>query len=173
MDVGTYEKSFDNRCAALVSRDGRAPRAGQNRKTCRVNGLRLISLLSMARGAQVSRAARGSNRGRDSTTEVSRYRLRCHFETFEDMGNEQWANVEQPPGLLVESHSQDGCATCHATSCAKCQKCCVLLHFVALRCMGGKLPSTSSGRAGQAHSTGSGQAALQRSCALETALAPP
>ena len=77
MDASKYEKSLDNRCAALVSREGRAPRAGWNCKPCRVNGLRLMSLLSRARGAQVSRAARGSNRGRDSTTEFGRYRLRC------------------------------------------------------------------------------------------------
>jgi hypothetical protein len=61
MDVIKYEKSLDNRCAALVSREGSAPRAGHNRKPFIDNGLRLISLLIMARGAQVSRAARGSN----------------------------------------------------------------------------------------------------------------
>ena len=54
------EKSLDNRCAALVSREPRAPRAGQDGKPCMANGLRLMSLLSRARGAQVSRAARGS-----------------------------------------------------------------------------------------------------------------
>ena len=51
MDASKYEKSFDNRCAALVSREGRAPRAGRNCKPCTVNGLRLMSLLSRARGA--------------------------------------------------------------------------------------------------------------------------
>jgi len=59
MDVREYEKSLDNRCAALVSRKGRAPRAGRDRKACIVNGLQVMSLLIMARGAQVSRAARG------------------------------------------------------------------------------------------------------------------
>ena len=59
MDVSKYEKSLDNRCAALVSRERRAPRAGQNCKPCTINGLRLMSLLSRARGARVSRAARG------------------------------------------------------------------------------------------------------------------
>jgi len=59
MNAGKYEKSFDNRCAALVSREGSAPRAGQNCKPCMHNRLRLISHLRMARGAQVSRAARG------------------------------------------------------------------------------------------------------------------
>jgi len=54
------EKSFDNRCAALVSREGRAPRAGQDRKPCGVKGLRMMSPLIRARGAQVSRAARSS-----------------------------------------------------------------------------------------------------------------
>jgi len=61
MDADKYENSFDNRCAALVSRAGGAPRAGQNRKPCMVNGLRLMSLLIRARGAQVSRAARESD----------------------------------------------------------------------------------------------------------------
>ena len=51
MDASKYEKSFDNRCAAMVSREGRAPRAGHNRKYCIVSGLRLISLLIMARGS--------------------------------------------------------------------------------------------------------------------------
>ena len=60
-DASKYEKSFDNCCAALVSREGRAPRAGQDCKPLRVNGLRLMSLLIMARGAHVSRAARGLN----------------------------------------------------------------------------------------------------------------
>jgi len=58
MDVDKCEKSIDNRCAALVSRERRAPRARQNRKPCMANGLRLMGLLSRARGAQVSRAAR-------------------------------------------------------------------------------------------------------------------
>ncbi len=58
MDARKYEKSFDNRCAALVSRERRAPRAGQDRKRCMANDLLLFSLLIMARGAQVSRAAR-------------------------------------------------------------------------------------------------------------------
>jgi len=59
IDVNKYEKSFDNHCAALVSRKRRAPRAGQDRKPWLANELRLMSLLIMARGAQVSRAARG------------------------------------------------------------------------------------------------------------------
>ena len=58
MDKSEYEKPFDNRCAALVSREPRAPRAGHHRKPLMGNALRLMSLLSMARGAQVSRAAR-------------------------------------------------------------------------------------------------------------------
>ena len=58
MDVSKYEKSLDNRCAAPVSRERRAPRAGQNCKPFMTNGLRLMSLLIRARGAQVSRAAR-------------------------------------------------------------------------------------------------------------------
>jgi len=52
------EKSFDNRCAARVSREPRAPRAGQDRKPYMDNGLRLVSPLIRARGAHVSRAAR-------------------------------------------------------------------------------------------------------------------
>jgi len=61
MDGRKYEKSLDNRCAALVSREDRAPRAGEDRKSFMANELRLMSLLSKARGAQVSRAARESN----------------------------------------------------------------------------------------------------------------
>jgi len=56
------EKSFDNCSAARVSREPRAPRAGQDRKPCMVNGLRLVSRLTIARGAHVSRAARGLER---------------------------------------------------------------------------------------------------------------
>jgi hypothetical protein len=62
MDARKYEKLLDNRSAALVSREGRAPRAGQDRKPWMVKELRLISLLIMSRGAQVSRAARRSER---------------------------------------------------------------------------------------------------------------
>ena len=58
MDINKDEKSLDNRCAALVSRGPRAPRAEQNCKPFMGKELRLMSLLSMARGAQVSRAAR-------------------------------------------------------------------------------------------------------------------
>jgi len=72
MDESKFEKSFDNRCAALVSRERRAPRARRDRKSCIDNRLRLMSPLSRARGAQVSRAARGSNGGRDCTTTFSR-----------------------------------------------------------------------------------------------------
>ena len=69
---GKFEKSIDNRCAALVSREPRAPRARQNCKPCMVNTLRLMSPLTRARGAQVSRAAREPNGGRDCTTKFSR-----------------------------------------------------------------------------------------------------
>ena len=55
------EKTFDNWSAALVSREARAPRAGQDRKPCMVNELRLISLLIMARRAGVARRARAQN----------------------------------------------------------------------------------------------------------------
>ena len=53
-----YEKYLDKCCAMLVSRERRSPRAGQDRKRRIANGLRLVSLLIRARGAQVSRAAR-------------------------------------------------------------------------------------------------------------------
>ncbi len=56
MYVYKYENYLDNRCAALVWRGPRAPRAKQECKPCMGNELRLMSLLSMARGAQVSRA---------------------------------------------------------------------------------------------------------------------
>jgi hypothetical protein len=35
IDVCTYEKSLDNWSAALVSREGSAPRAGHDRKPCK------------------------------------------------------------------------------------------------------------------------------------------
>jgi len=44
-----------------VSRERGAPLAGHGRKSSLFNGLRLMSLLIMARGARVSRAARGQN----------------------------------------------------------------------------------------------------------------
>ena len=56
MDVQKCEKSLDNRCVAMVSREPRAPRAGKYRKPCMVNGLRMMDVLTRARGAQVSRA---------------------------------------------------------------------------------------------------------------------
>ena len=62
MGASKYEKSLDNRSAALVSREGRAPRAGQDCKPCMVNGLQLVSRLSNARGAHVSRTAREDER---------------------------------------------------------------------------------------------------------------
>ena len=57
--LNKYEKSLDNRSAALVSREGRAPRAVRKYKSLFPHALQLISLLIRARGAQVSRAARG------------------------------------------------------------------------------------------------------------------
>jgi len=61
MDATKNEKSLDNRCAARVSRERRAPRAGRDCK-CRIgNGLQLVSAIITARGAQVSRAARDPN----------------------------------------------------------------------------------------------------------------
>ena|GEM_PF-2126592 len=59
MGASKYENSLDNRCAAMVSREPRASRARQNCKPCMANGLRLVSRLIRARGAHVSRAARG------------------------------------------------------------------------------------------------------------------
>jgi len=53
------EKSFDNCSAALVSREHGAPPAGRDRKSGMVKGLQLKRLQIIARGAQVSRAARG------------------------------------------------------------------------------------------------------------------
>ena len=61
MDPSKYENSLDNWSAALVSREPRAPRAGQDRKPCMVKKLRLMSLLTRARDAHVSRAARDLN----------------------------------------------------------------------------------------------------------------
>jgi len=62
MDASKNEKSFDNRCAALVSRKGRAPRARAGRKSFAFNALGPTGARQTARGAQVSRAARGSKR---------------------------------------------------------------------------------------------------------------
>ena len=61
MDVSEYEKSFDNRCAALVSREPRSPRAADERKSFGIKELESIARTQSARGAQVSRAARGHN----------------------------------------------------------------------------------------------------------------
>jgi len=61
MDPSKYENSLDNWSASLVSREPRAPRAGQDRKPCMVKELRLMSLLIRARGAHVSRAAHEYN----------------------------------------------------------------------------------------------------------------
>jgi len=108
MNARKYEKSFDNRCAALVSREGSASREGQNCKPCMDNRLRLISPLRMARGAQVSRAAREP----DAPLAA---RLVGRFPIFP-------ASQERRP------------PECGASECnipAKCQKCCVLLHRVA------------------------------------------
>jgi len=52
------EKTFDNRCAALVSREPRAPRAGDERKSFAFKTLESTSRPERARGAHVSRAAR-------------------------------------------------------------------------------------------------------------------
>jgi hypothetical protein len=59
MDAYEYEKPFDNRRAARVSRDGRAPRAAAGRKSCASKELESMDARQNARGAQVSRAARG------------------------------------------------------------------------------------------------------------------
>jgi hypothetical protein len=59
MDAHEYEKTFDNRRAALVSREGRAPRAGAGYKSCINMELESMDARQNARGAQVSRAARG------------------------------------------------------------------------------------------------------------------
>jgi hypothetical protein len=58
MDASKYEKSFDNRSAALVSRERRAPRATDECKSFEFNALEATSSMRTARGAQVSRAAR-------------------------------------------------------------------------------------------------------------------
>jgi len=62
MDAGKNEKSFDNRCAALVSRERRAPRAANERKSFVLRTLGPTSRPRTARGAHVSRAARGLER---------------------------------------------------------------------------------------------------------------
>ena len=59
MDANKYEKSFDNRSAALVSRERRAPRAQAERKSLEFHALESTNIAQTARGAQVSRAARG------------------------------------------------------------------------------------------------------------------
>ena len=58
MNTTKYEKSFDNRCAALMSRDGTALRAGQDHKLCMAKGLRLMSLPSRSRGGGAAGAGR-------------------------------------------------------------------------------------------------------------------
>jgi len=58
MGGNKYEKSFDNRCAALVSRERCAPRGERDRKPGMVNGLQLASLLTGARRASVARGSK-------------------------------------------------------------------------------------------------------------------
>jgi hypothetical protein len=65
MRAGKYEKSFDNHRAALVSREPRAPRAADKRKSFAIKTLDLIHRRQTARGAHVSRAARRSNAPRN------------------------------------------------------------------------------------------------------------
>ena len=117
MDASKYEKSFDNRCAALVSREGSAPRAAQNCKPCMHNRLRLISPLRRARGAQVSRAARGSNRGRDSTTEFSRYRLRCASFPSRGVAGATPSSSRQTSDVTPR---HTNVTECHVTKCHTC-----------------------------------------------------
>ena len=61
MKVYEFEKSLDNRCAALVSRERRAPRAVDERKSFVYQRLGSTHSTQTARGAQVSRAARDPN----------------------------------------------------------------------------------------------------------------
>ena len=61
MDHYKYENSLDNRRAALVSREARAPRAAGQCKSCSIMALKWTDSGQRARGAQVSRAARESN----------------------------------------------------------------------------------------------------------------
>ena len=98
MDGSKYEKSLDNRSAALVSRERRAPRATDECKSFEFNALESTHSTQAARGAQVSRAARGhiphfirpisrpvhrallSHRGVAGTTPSSRRRVGCHTD---------------------------------------------------------------------------------------------
>ena len=109
MGRGKYEKSFDNCCAALVSRERRAPRAERHRKSCMVNELRLMSPLTTARGAQVSRAARGRIEVGISTTMFSRYRLRCVSFPSRRRGSDalQNAGTVEWPVLSVSRRAPD------------------------------------------------------------------
>ena len=99
MSGNKYEKTLDNWSAALVSRESRAPRAEQDRKPCRAKELRMISLLIIARGAHVSRAARGSNAPLAA-------RFIGRFQPFA-------ASHEQPP-------SREGRMSSDVTGCHMC-----------------------------------------------------
>jgi len=131
MGASKYEKSLDNRIAALVSREGRAPRAGQDCKPCMVNGLQLVSRLSNARGAHVSRTAREDERAaqahaakwhrtrlRDSNLKASRERhspktrmsldvSKCHTWDIILGGRDQEQETGKTQTNVAQSHTCD------------------------------------------------------------------
>ncbi len=111
MDESTYEKSLDKRCAALVSREPRAPRAGQNCKSHKVNGLRLMSLLTRARAAQMSRADPGSN-----TPLAARF-----IGRFLPFATSQERRPPESGGRIMQ----------HRQNAKNVAFCCILLHGVA------------------------------------------
>jgi len=90
MDASKNENSFDNRRAALVSRKGRAPRARAGRKSLIFNALGLTRARRTARGAQVSRAARGSNAPRNGAR-----RAKSAYFVRGSLGNAKWYWMEK------------------------------------------------------------------------------
>ncbi len=120
MNAIKNEKSFDNRCAAPVSRKPRAPRAGEVRKSSSGNGLRLVSLLIMARGAQVSRAAR-EHFVLFARPLAARFIGRLlRFVASQERRPPKW----RLPGALVEGNvtpchtNVPGCHTCDIARCS-------------------------------------------------------
>jgi len=98
MDASKNEKSFDNRCAALVSRGRGAPRAKIGRKSFAFNALGPTRARRTARGAQVSRAARGSNAPRNGAR-----RAKSAYFVRGSLGNAKWYWMEKYMIRLPES----------------------------------------------------------------------
>jgi|GEM_PF-5022506 len=129
-----YEKSLDNRRAAMVSRERCAPRARQDCNPCELNELRLISLLIMGRGAQVSRAAREPNApiSRPACSELVEP---AHRALLPFAGSRE----RRPPEWDAQRNPLDGAprGKCNILQNAEnVAFCCILLHGTTRRAAG-------------------------------------